>query len=92
MDGLDKEIKRMYEASKGVDIHKMTVREFAVASQDNPLWNNSIWTKAYRTEEELGMLKDGFNRFISRMSMIPGTDRYITQTQKEMGKLLYEDS
>jgi len=44
------------------DIHKITVAEFAEASEGNSLWQSSIWTKAYRIEKErnelLGALTD----------------------------------
>ena len=33
-------------------IHQYTVAEFAEVSEDNKLWQNSIWTKAYRLEAE----------------------------------------
>jgi len=53
---MKKSDKKMIEEWKELeksDIHKMTVKEFAEASEHNPMWQSSIWTKAYKMEKEV---------------------------------------
>ena len=54
---VNNQFRKMFEECQKLEIHKMTVKEFAEASENNPLWNASIWTKAYHMEAQLKEVK-----------------------------------
>jgi hypothetical protein len=46
------------DSTDPIDIHKMSVKEFAIESEDNRLCEAHIWTKAYHLEAENKRLRD----------------------------------
>jgi len=57
MDRDTKNLIKEFKELEKVDIHKMSVAEFADASEGNSLWKANIWTKAYKMEEQIKELK-----------------------------------
>ena len=56
---MDDDFLRMYKemAEKDCGINDLTVKEFAEATENNHLWRQSIWIKAYHMEDQLEEVK-----------------------------------
>ena len=96
MDRDTKNLIKEFKELERVDIHKMSVAEFADASEGNSLWKANIWTKAYKMEEQIKELKadnaklreyaehekDCLDRFNHKLTCTCGLDTLLEQTKE----------
>ena len=92
MDRDTKNLIKEFKELEKVDIHKMSVAEFADASEGNSLWKANIWTKAYKMEEQIEELKADNAKLREGIIVLLDTTTFHTEICDKLTSLLEQTS